>query len=137
MSSIRRHLLVGSLAAAALLGWGSVAHAQAKKELTIGTTAGRDQHAWAVVTFGSDGGWALQIATIVGLFRHRVGEFIFFGVVEDHRVTVDPDFVVEAVDQLERLSFDQRLAGAVGIVEDVAHAENQFGGVSRMAQQFE
>ncbi|MBP7451656.1 MAG: metal ABC transporter substrate-binding protein [Ottowia sp.] len=40
MSSIRRHLLVGSLAAAALLGWGSVAHAQAKKELTIGTTAG-------------------------------------------------------------------------------------------------
>ena len=39
MSSIRRHLLVGSLAAAALLGWGSVAHAQAKKELFPETPA--------------------------------------------------------------------------------------------------
>jgi D-methionine transport system substrate-binding protein len=40
MSFIRRHLVVGSLAAAALVSLGPVAQAQAKKELTIGTTAG-------------------------------------------------------------------------------------------------
>ena len=74
----------------------------------------------------------VQIARVVGLRGHGTGEIVFANRIEDSRIAINPDGVVEPFDRVQVCRGRPPTVDRLQIIEDIAQSENATAAASVM-----